>query len=282
VIKKQILSVALVLIASLTQATTDQERAWDEQIYNDGKSFKMKTSDAFDIINSNHQGNLPEGIKGQLSHSNNCLAITIFGGRLFAAWRSSPTHFASKKTKVFMMSAPVTSTASIEANQTFTWQMEQLIQLERDAREPYFLSMQGKLYFYFFQAGTNPIAFQPNQMWRKEYLGSTGNWTEEEPWGQTGEIAWQYNIENGTAYAGSYAGNHYDFFALGDVSMMLNKSKDGVNWEPVDKDEPVSYVGGGSELGWGFDLQGHFWGVVRNEDGDESGWGSRVAHGYPG
>jgi len=119
-------------------------------------------------------------------------------------------------------------------------------------------------------------------MWRKEYLGSTGNWTQQEPWGQIGEIAWEYNIENGTAYAGSYVGNHYDFFALGKVSMMLNKSSDGVNWEPVDKNHPVSYIGGGSELGWMFDLQGHFWGVIRNEDGDESGWGSRVAHGYPG
>ena len=63
--------------------------------------------------------------------------------------------------------------------------------------------------------------------------------------------------------------------------MMFNKSSDGINWTPVDSENPVSYVGGGSELGWSFDLQGHFWGVIRNEDGDESGWGSRVAHGFP-
>ena len=31
-----------------------------------------------------------------------------------------------------------------------------------------------------------------------------------------------------------------------------------------------------------FDLTGNFWGVIRNEDGDESGWGSRLMHGKPG
>lgn len=97
-----------------------------------------------------------------------------------------------------------------------------------------------------------------------------------------GEIAWQYNVENYTAYATSYVGNHYDFFALGNVSLMFNKSLDGVNWEPVDPNHPVTYIGGASEVGWMFDLLGHFWGVLRNEDGDESGWGSRIAHAEPG
>ena len=85
----------LYFVVPLVQATSDQERAWDEEIYKKGKSFKIKRSNAFDIINSNHQNNLPEGIKGELGHSNNCLAITIFKNRLFIAWRSSPTHFAS-------------------------------------------------------------------------------------------------------------------------------------------------------------------------------------------
>lgn len=30
-----------------------------------------------------------------------------------------------------------------------------------------------------------------------------------------------------------------------------------------------------------FDLEGVFWGVLRNEHGDKSGWGSRIAHGKP-
>ena len=87
-------------------------------------------------------------------------------------------------------------------------------------------------------------------MWRKTYLGETGKWTKEESWGQLGEITWQYGVENGTAYAGSYVGNHYDFTALGNVSLMFNKSSDGINWEPVNPKKPHVYVGGVSEVGW--------------------------------
>jgi hypothetical protein len=50
---------------------------------------------------------------------------------------------------------------------------------------------------------------------------------------------------------------------------MFNKSSDGINWEPVDPKIPHVYVGGGSEVGWGFDLLGNLYGVIRNEDGDK-------------
>jgi hypothetical protein len=35
---------------------------------------------------------------------------------------------------------------------------------------------------------------------------------------------------------------------------MLNKSSDGLNWQPVDTKIPVAYTGGVSEVGWQFDL----------------------------
>ena len=35
-------------------------------------------------------------------------------------------------------------------------------------------------------------------------------------------------------------------------------------------------LGGINEIGWHFDLFGNVWGVGRNENGDESGWGSRM------
>ena len=34
--------------------------------------------------------------------------------------------------------------------------------------------------------------------------------------------------------------------------------------------------GGITEVGFAFDLSGNLWGVGRNEDGDDSGWGSRI------
>ena len=37
---------------------------------------------------------------------------------------------------------------------------------------------------------------------------------------------------------------------LPDVHLMFNKSKDGLNWEPVDPKIPHVYTGGVSEVGW--------------------------------
>lgn len=58
---------------------------------------------------------------------------------------------------------------------------------------------------------------------------------------------------------------------------MFNKSTDGLNWEPVDKNIPHVYTGGASEVGWQFDLEGNLYGVLRNEDGDKTGWGRKIA-----
>ena len=58
---------------------------------------------------------------------------------------------------------------------------------------------------------------------------------------------------------------------------MFNKSKDGIHWEPVEANDPVVYRGGASEFGWSFDLDGNLFAVLRNEDGDKTGWGRKVA-----
>lgn len=100
------------------------------------------------------------------------------------------------------------------------------------------MEMNGTLYFYFFQAGANPLEFQPNTMWSKQYLGTTGNWSEEKPWGHIGEVAWQYQKENGTAYTVSYSGLS-SYLTLGGISLMLNKSSDGVNYDSYNPSTPV-------------------------------------------
>jgi len=47
-----------------------------------------------------------------------------------------------------------------------TWQYEHHIKLGSDAREPHFLIVQNQLIFSFFQAGTDPIAFEPKLLLR--------------------------------------------------------------------------------------------------------------------
>jgi len=60
------------------------------------------------------------------------------------------------------------------------------------------------------------------------------------------------------------------------LQLFFNRSVDGVNWSAVDEETPVVYKGGLTEVGFGFDLAGNLWGVGRNEDGDNTGWGSRT------
>ena len=51
------------------------------------------------------------------------------------------------------------------------WSHELTINVEKDMREPYFLSINETLFFYYFEAGTNPIAFEPSRLQRRFYLG---------------------------------------------------------------------------------------------------------------
>ena len=55
-----------------------------------------------------------------------------------------------------------------------TWTLEKTLEIERDMREPYFLEVNGTLFFYYFEAGTNPIKFEPGFLQRIEYLGAPG------------------------------------------------------------------------------------------------------------
>merc|ERR1712131_574709 len=126
----------------------------------------------------------------------------------------------------------------------------------------------------FFKAGTNPIAFEPDYIY--SITMEDGQWSEPEQGLKEGEIIWQMAFERGTYYSCSYAGEHYTITQMGGIDQHFNKSSDGVNWEPVNSENEVPYRGGISEIGWAFDLDGNIWGVGRNEDGDDSGWGSRI------
>ena len=155
-----------------------------------------------------------------------------------------------------------------------TWAHELTIDAGTDLREPYFLDVNGTLFFYYVEAGVNPIAFEPGRMQQRQYLDP--GWSKAEIWGQESEIAWQYGIKDGIALTISYSGMHYSLAELGQVNLFLNFSEDGRVWNNGVGLASPFYTGGISEVGWTFDADGIMWGVGRNEDGDDSGWGSRL------
>lgn len=201
--------------------------------------------------------------------SNNNVDIAFHDGRLFLAWRTAPTHFASTETRMHLISS---------GDRGATWLHERTFALESDVREPLFLSYQGTLRFHFFQGGTNPTAFEPRAMWRTT-RGENGGWSEPETWGEPGEVPWNLKVRGGKAWRTSYLGSHYTIGAPR-IDVRFTTSVDGVGWQPVGQ-SAVVYQGGVSEAAFEFDEDGTLWAVTRNEDGDSSGWGSHVCTAPP-
>jgi hypothetical protein len=99
-------------------------------------------------------------------------------------------------------------------------------------------------------------------------------------WGQPHEVPWQLGATaSGRIYATSYEGTHYSITNRPDVRVFFNYSDDaGLSWTPANESAGYVYHGGVSEVGWTFDLSGDLFAVLRNEDGDDSGWGARIAY----
>ncbi|MFT4545835.1 MAG: hypothetical protein ACI9EQ_002315, partial [Bacteroidia bacterium] len=108
------------------------------------KEYCPQLSNPYWLIPS---ADLPEGVTTQ--NSNNNVSITIFNHRLFLAFRTGPTHFASKKTGIYVISS---------ANGK-EWRKEKEIFIGQDFREPFLIPIDGKLHFYTFGAGTKMTAF---------------------------------------------------------------------------------------------------------------------------
>jgi hypothetical protein len=214
--------------------------------------------------------NLPAGVTVQASNNN--VAITLFQGRLFMAWRSAPIHFASTKAVMNIVSS---------GDMGKTWGFEHKIALGCDVREPFFLEFNGALALYYIQNGTNPAAFEPKGDWRI-LRGSDGRWGEPEIAGENGEIHWEMKVRGGRAYRTSYIGNHYDMTGASNVELRFETTDDGLRWRAVDPRRPAEFIGGSSECAFEFASDGSLWAVTRNEDGDSTGFGSMVARAAPG
>ena len=206
----------------------------------------------------------------QPGRSNNNVGIAMHDGRLFMAWRSSLVHFASRGARLLVVSSP---------DQGESWDFETEVALGADVREPFLVSFEGRLVLSFFEGGTNPLGFEPQQMWRTVYEGPQ-QWSELETWGEPGEVPWDFKVRGDRVWMTSYIGNHYGLL-VPELELRFQVSDDGWNFEPVASEGPVVYLGGVSEASFEFDGDRRLWAVTRNEDGDRSGFGSHLAVAEP-
>ena len=210
---------------------------------------------------------LPPSIRVQ--PANNNLSIAFHGGRLFLAWRSAPIHFASNAARLHVVSSP---------DMGKTWTPEVEVALGSDLREPFLLEVRGRLLLYFVELGARAYAFEPRALWRLHRTGPAA-WSAPERWGGPGNVTWDFKVRGGRAWATSYEGKHYSV-RESPVSVRFRTSTDGLDWSDVGP--PAVYRGGVSEVSFEFEPGGRLWAVTRNEDGDETGFGSHVATAPPG
>ncbi len=197
--------------------------------------------------------------------ANNNVEIRYHDGRLFMAWRTAPTHFASDQVRMVVVSSP---------DNGDSWALEHVVDFDTDLREPRLLSFNGELQLIFFEAGTNGLAFEPKKMWRSFRCGP-GVWQKPNVMVDGPEVPWDIKVRGGLAYMSSYQGAHYSSLEGEGIDVLFKSSTDGRDWQLVDG-APNVYQGGVSETAFEFAQDGSLWIVTRNEDGDDSGLGSHV------
>lgn len=89
--------------------------------------------------------------------ANNNLDLVRFDGRVWLAWRTAPTHFASRHARLEVSSAP-----GIDG----PWRHEGTVALGADGREPRWTVDGSRLHLWFMELGTDPRRFQPRGVHR--------------------------------------------------------------------------------------------------------------------
>lgn len=198
--------------------------------------------------------------------SNNNLDVVRHGGRVYLAWRTAPDHFASERTVMYVVSS----------DDERSWRFETRLQASTDLREPRFLSLNGSLFLYVARLGTNALSFDPQGISVTERRPD-GTWTSLENIYRPGFILWRARTQRGTPYiTGYFGGEHIYRFDDLPLDIELLTTADGRNLVPVDPTRAVVSRGGGSETDFALGDDGSLFGVIRNEAGDETGFGSKV------
>jgi len=213
---------------------------------------------------------LPEGARA-LS-SNNNLDVVRHEGRVYLAWRTAPDHFASPAAVIYVVSSA----------DELQWTFEAKLAVGSDLREPRFLSLGGRLFLYMARLGVDRLAFEPKEILAVE-RASDGTWSQPSAVYEPRFIAWRTKVERGTAYMTAYLGGENIYLFNGKpLEIHLLTSTDGRAWTGVDPAGPAVLQGGGSESDFTLGDDGTLYAVVRNEAGDESGWGSKICRAEAG
>ncbi len=187
--------------------------------------------------------------------STNNVDLVRIGTSIFMSFRTAPSHFASPKTRLYVMRSE---------DEGKTWQNELCIYIGRDLREPRFLYFKNRLFLYFYTGGSDPLKFEPGEIHFCE-RNDNGEWTQPQPMYKPGYVVWRVRTWEDKAYMSIYYG--LDIYGKGDRGeARLLVSTDGIHWEQISKKPQIECVGA-EEAEFVFDEKGGIVALVRMEVG---------------
>jgi hypothetical protein len=208
---------------------------------------KVKFDDWKNLTTS---GKLPA--QCHLQRSNNNLDLIKFKDRYYLAFRTAPTHYASKKTVMYIVSSK-----DLE-----NWDYETEIHLGRDMREPKFAAYHDTLNLYFFSASTSIFKFDPQQLLVCRSLGNHF-WTAPASVELDGYVPWRVRERSDTLYMSAYYGkNLYNDKHKADLRLFY--STDATHWNRFSKLPQVD-IQAAEEGEFIFDKAGDLYATVRLE-----------------
>ncbi len=195
---------------------------------------------------------------------NDELSLVASGDRLYFAWRAAPSPFATADARLQVISSP---------DLGVTWDYETTFHAGADLRAPLLYEAQGTVFVSFVGAGTDPLDYEPQAAWRSHREGPE-DWSYPQRWGEPGEVPWAVARRAGRLHLTSYLGVNPMGGVPGEVDVRLHTSRDGETWWPASKKGAVVHHGGASEAAIEFGPEGDLWALLRNEEGDDTGFGS--------
>jgi hypothetical protein len=188
----------------------------------------------------------------QCMNGNNNLDAIAYQGKYYVAFRTAPSHFASKKTKLYIISSD-----NLE-----NWNFEHEIHVGADLREPRFVVNKDTLFFYFFEGGKKFYKFEPEKVWMT-YKTEQSNWQTARDLKLDGFVPWRLRSRNDTIYLSAYYGKDL-YNSAHQGNQRLYFSTDGFSFQPIS--EPPQVAAMGVEEGeFIFDSLGNIWGTLRME-----------------
>lgn len=195
--------------------------------------------------------------------SNNNLDACLLGSELFLAFRTAPTHFASRRARIELLSR----------DEGGPWRHETSVVLGRDVREPRLVVFGERLLLYFFTAGVRPTRFEPDRIHMSERLG-TGRWSAPRPVSPPDHVVWRVRPVGGRLVMSCYRDASGAYTTDRPPRARFLVSDDGVRWEPLFDTDALG--AGTTETDFTEHPDGGFL-VVSRKESRGSGLGSVVA-----